>query len=110
MAMMNEIVTSIFVCTAEVVRKSMLPNSRSICCLFYSSISALCLVSSGCSENQQRDDEANGMNIHANSAFFYYEDLDGAVHFYQDVLGFQCVLDYGVAKIFQTSKPRISAW
>jgi lactoylglutathione lyase len=104
MAMMNEIVASIIICTAGIVRKSMLPNSRLACCLIYSSISALSLVSIGCSETQQHDDETTGMNIHANSAFFYYDDLDGAVHFYQDVLGFQCVLDYGVAKIFQTSQ------
>jgi len=43
-------------------------------------------------------------DIHANHAFFYYEDLDKAVAFYSDVLGLEKVLDYGFAKIFQISQ------
>ena len=37
----------------------------------------------------------------ANNAFFYYRDLDAALAFYRDALGFELVADYGFAKILQ---------
>ncbi len=35
--------------------------------------------------------------------FFFYEDLDEAAQFYENVLEFELVLDQGVAKIFRIS-------
>lgn len=33
--------------------------------------------------------------------FFYYKDLQKAIHFYQDVMGFEMVIDQGFCKIFK---------
>ncbi|MEE8605117.1 MAG: VOC family protein, partial [Candidatus Aminicenantaceae bacterium] len=43
------------------------------------------------------------LNIQANLVFFYYPDLEEAEKFYGQLLGFEKVLDYGFAKIFQMS-------
>ena len=42
--------------------------------------------------------------IKANMIFFYYEDLDKAVEFYEQIMGLPEVLDYGFAKAFQLSQ------
>ena len=39
--------------------------------------------------------------LRASNVFFYYADLDRAVSFYGQTLGFKLVADYGKAKIFQ---------
>ncbi|MFZ4664202.1 MAG: VOC family protein [Caldilineaceae bacterium] len=41
--------------------------------------------------------------IQANNALYYYHDLPRATRFYQELLGFQLVEDYGVAKLFQVA-------
>ena len=33
--------------------------------------------------------------------FFYYRDLDGAMRFYEDVMGFRLVIDQGWSKIYK---------
>jgi catechol 2,3-dioxygenase-like lactoylglutathione lyase family enzyme len=43
------------------------------------------------------------LNIQANLVFFYYPDLEEAEKFYGNLLGFEKVLDYGFARIFQLS-------
>lgn len=43
-------------------------------------------------------------DIQANMVFFYYQDLDRAVEFYHNLLGFPQVLDYGFAKAFRISE------
>lgn len=35
--------------------------------------------------------------------FFYYEDLEKAAKFYQEVMGFELVVDQGFAKIFKVA-------
>jgi catechol 2,3-dioxygenase-like lactoylglutathione lyase family enzyme len=42
-------------------------------------------------------------DIIASNAFFYYADLEGAVRFYQDILGLETVADYGFAKIMRVA-------
>jgi catechol 2,3-dioxygenase-like lactoylglutathione lyase family enzyme len=39
----------------------------------------------------------------ANNAFFYYADLRGAVKFYEEIMGFVPVADYGMAVIFRVA-------
>lgn len=39
--------------------------------------------------------------IQANNALYYYHDLARATRFYQDLLGFPLVEDYGMGKLFQ---------
>jgi catechol 2,3-dioxygenase-like lactoylglutathione lyase family enzyme len=46
---------------------------------------------------------SEALDIQANSVFFYYPDLEEAETFYGTLLGFEKVLDYGFAKIFQLS-------
>ena len=41
----------------------------------------------------------------ANNAFYYFDDLTSASEFYQRVLGFPVVADYGFAKILQVAQP-----
>ena len=48
--------------------------------------------------------DKGSLGIQANMLFFYYQNLDGAVKFYRDILGLDMVLDYGFAKVFQVSK------
>ncbi|MCP4727256.1 MAG: VOC family protein [bacterium] len=43
------------------------------------------------------------LNIQANLVFFYYSDLEKAQRFYEEVLGFERVLDYGFATIHRIS-------
>ena len=35
--------------------------------------------------------------------FFYYRDLDAAIRFYEDVMGFELAIDQGWSKIFRIS-------
>jgi lactoylglutathione lyase len=35
--------------------------------------------------------------------FLYYEDLEGAVRFYEDVMGFEKIVDQGWAKIYRVA-------
>ncbi|MEZ4726978.1 MAG: VOC family protein [Caldilineaceae bacterium] len=41
------------------------------------------------------------LTIQANNALYYYHDLPRATRFYQEVLGFDLVEDYGFGKLFQ---------
>jgi catechol 2,3-dioxygenase-like lactoylglutathione lyase family enzyme len=41
--------------------------------------------------------------IQANNVLYYYRDLAAATRFYQNLLGFDLVEDYGVAKLFQVA-------
>ena len=43
------------------------------------------------------------LNIKATQLFLYYKDLAGAQYFYEQILGFKRVLDYGFATIHQIS-------
>jgi catechol 2,3-dioxygenase-like lactoylglutathione lyase family enzyme len=43
-------------------------------------------------------------DIIASNAFFYYADLEGAVRFYEDLLGLETVADYGFAKIMRVAE------
>jgi predicted enzyme related to lactoylglutathione lyase len=44
------------------------------------------------------------LNIQANLVFFYYQDLEAAHRFYDEVIGLEMVLDYGFAKLFRISQ------
>jgi catechol 2,3-dioxygenase-like lactoylglutathione lyase family enzyme len=46
---------------------------------------------------------SEALSIQANLVFFYYPDLEEAEKFYGNLLGFEKVLDYGFARIFQMS-------
>jgi catechol-2,3-dioxygenase len=39
----------------------------------------------------------------ASNVFFYYEDLDTAIKFYSDIMGFRVAADYGTVKIMQVA-------
>ena len=41
-------------------------------------------------------------NILANNVFYYYADLQKAWDFYQNILGFETVADYGFATVSYT--------
>ena len=41
--------------------------------------------------------------VQAGNAFYYYTDVEGAWAFYQDILGFETVADYGFAKIMRVA-------
>jgi uncharacterized glyoxalase superfamily protein PhnB len=41
--------------------------------------------------------------IHATNAFYYYEDVEAAWAWYDDVMGFETVVDYGFAKILRVA-------
>ena len=43
------------------------------------------------------------LKIKANMVFLYYKDLQPAIRFYKDILGFKQVLDYGFAKAYRAS-------
>lgn len=47
--------------------------------------------------------QKEALSIQANLVFFYYPDLEEAEKFYGNILGFEKVLDYGFARIFQIS-------
>ena len=38
------------------------------------------------------------------NAFYYYTDLEAAWAFYRDVLGFECILDFGFARILRAAE------
>jgi catechol 2,3-dioxygenase-like lactoylglutathione lyase family enzyme len=44
------------------------------------------------------------MNCDYNTTFFYYEDIFSVSAFYEDVLGFELVLDQGLARIYRVGK------
>jgi catechol 2,3-dioxygenase-like lactoylglutathione lyase family enzyme len=63
------------------------------------------LALAACSPKQeavtiQRDD----LSIQANMIFFYYDDLEKAVDFYEGILGLTLVLDYEFAKAYRISE------
>jgi len=59
----------------------------------------------GCNRPQTGEAvQAEIPGIQANMIFFYYQDLDQAVDFYHNLLGFTQVLDYGFAKAFRISE------
>ena len=43
-------------------------------------------------------------SILANNVFYYYADLQKALDFYQDILGFEPIADYGFAKMLRIAK------
>jgi len=43
------------------------------------------------------------LTIQANNALYYYQDLPRATRFYQELLGFDLVEDYGFGKLFQVA-------
>ena len=43
-------------------------------------------------------------NIIANNVFFYYENIEPAATFYEDLLGLEVVADYGFAKILRVAE------
>ena len=47
--------------------------------------------------------QSEALSIQANLVFFYYPDLEEAENFYGNLMGFEKVLDYGFARIFQMS-------
>ena len=47
--------------------------------------------------------QSPNLTIQANNALYYYHDLPRATRFYQELLGFELVEDYGVAKLFQVA-------
>jgi len=47
--------------------------------------------------------QTESLNIQGNMVFFYYPDLEEAEKFYGKLMGFEKVLDYGFARIFQLS-------
>jgi len=60
----------------------------------------------GCTpkEGTEKEMSMNDLSIQANLVFFYYKDLEGAQHFYEDIIGLEMVLDYGFAKLFRISQ------
>ncbi len=46
---------------------------------------------------------ATDLKIQGNLVFFYYKDVEKAQRFYEEILGFERVLDYGFASIHQVS-------
>ncbi len=65
----------------------------------------ICFLFNFCQRNQNKMEEIQSevLDIQANLVFFYYPDLDEAENFYGNLLGFEKVLDYGFARIFQMS-------
>jgi catechol 2,3-dioxygenase-like lactoylglutathione lyase family enzyme len=65
----------------------------------------VCLIFNFCQRDQNKMEEIRSevLNIQANLVFFYYPDLEEAEKFYGQLLGFEKVLDYGFARIFQMS-------
>lgn len=45
--------------------------------------------------------QSSTRTIQANNALYYYHDLARATRFYQEILGFELVDDYGIGKLFQ---------
>lgn len=45
--------------------------------------------------------QSSNLTIQANNALYYYHDLARATRFYQELLGFDLVEDYGFGKLFQ---------
>ncbi len=60
----------------------------------------------GCAQKEEVQQEMNtsDLNIQANLVFFYYQDLEAAHSFYDEVIGLEMVLDYGFAKLFRISQ------
>lgn len=65
----------------------------------------VCLIFNFCQRNQNTMEEtkSEASDIQANLVFFYYPDLEEAETFYGTLLGFEKILDYGFARIFQIS-------
>jgi len=64
-----------------------------------------CMLFNFCQRNQNEMEKIKSevLSIQANLVFFYYPDLEEAEKFYRHLLGFEKVLDYGFARIFQMS-------
>jgi len=60
----------------------------------------------GCAQKEKVPNEMNmsDLGIQANLVFLYYQDLEAARRFYDEVIGLEMVLDYGFAKLFRISK------
>lgn len=59
---------------------------------------SICLPALALAGGTQQGEKAS-LSVDANIVFFYYEDLDRALRFYEDTLGLELVLDYGFAKV-----------
>ena len=64
-----------------------------------------CTIFTSCQRDQSQMEKitSEALGIQANLVFFYYPDLEEAEQFYGHLLGFEKVLDYGFARIFQIS-------
>ncbi len=67
-----------------------------LCCVLFGQI--------GCSDIKTGEITEKNPEIQANLVFLYYRDLAQAQKFYEEVLGFERVLDYGFATVHQISK------
>jgi catechol 2,3-dioxygenase-like lactoylglutathione lyase family enzyme len=78
-------------------------------------INSLLILCLACTGNETRQEQAagepsqttmktlNDFGIRATNVFLYYEDLAGAADFYTQVLGFEQVADYGMARILRVA-------
>jgi predicted enzyme related to lactoylglutathione lyase len=64
-------------------------------------VGVFALITAGCESNEV---EPGAPDIVATNAFYYYDDLDAPWEFYQNVLGFETVVDYGFAKIMRVAE------
>ena len=55
-------------------------------------------------EEIQKEKKVSDLGIQANLVFFYYQDLEAAQRFYEDVIGLEMVLDYGFARLFRITQ------
>jgi len=70
----------------------------------------LALLITGCAQTPavdpgetQEEQAMKNPGIIANNAFFYYQDVEGAARFYNEILGLKTVADYGFAKIIRVA-------
>ena len=66
-------------------------------------LSCIVLVSSGLLAQDSPSNPMTEFGTTASNVFFYYEDVEAATKFYQEVMGFHVAADYGFAKIMQVA-------
>jgi len=66
-------------------------------------LSCILLVSSGLLAQDSPTNPMTEFGTTASNVFFYYEDVEAATKFYQEVMGFHVAADYGFAKIMQVA-------
>ena len=57
----------------------------------------------GCRESLDAVDPINDFGTTASNVFLYYEDVEAAMTFYEEVLGLRVAADYGFAKIMRVA-------